>query len=457
MYARTLVVAVAACIAAGCTSSPPDVLTQQAAERAVGLSSDEGIAFRGDADPIDDAATEPESLTAGDALRLSVRRSPKVQAAVTRVRMAQADAQQARLLPNPVLSVAVRYPEAGIGKPVIDAGVTGDLLTVLRRPGAISAADAELRAASAAAVSVVLDVATEAQERFYAIQSLEAMLEGLRERGRLLGRLLELAETRLRIGEGTRLDVVTLQTQSIDLQTQIADRELELRDERLALARLIGQPSSQATWTVPGWAPISAPVQSEGAYLAMAARSRPEIQEREWALAALGARRRLASWDVLGGVDAGAEAERDGGWSVGPALSTAIPLFDFGQASRARAAAAQIEAQHELLAVRRQVVEEVRRAYATLVGTQANLDRVLSQLIPLQEARLQQAEAQFRAGQTDITGLLMAEHDLRASRSQLVDLQRRVAIARVRLERAVGGAGALAPDAAASPSIQPNP
>jgi outer membrane protein TolC len=373
------------------------------------------------------------------------------------VRIAQAEAQQARLLPNPVLSVAFRFPEAGVGRPVIDAGVTADLLRVLRRPGAISAADAELRAASAAAVSVVLDVATDAQERFYAIQSLEASLGVLRERVQLLARLLELAEARLRIGEGTRLDVVTLQTQSIDLQTQIADREIELRDERLALAHLIGQPSSPATWSVKEWVPVAAPLHSEGAYLAVAALSRPEIQEREWALAALGARRRLAAWDVLGSVDAGAEAERDGGWSVGPALSTAIPLFDFGQASRARAAAAQIEARHELLAIRRQVVEEVRRAYATLVGTQANLDRVLSQLIPLQEARLQQAEAQFRAGQTDITGLLMAEHDLRASKSQLVDLQRRVAIARVRLERAVGGAGALASESATSPSTQPNP
>jgi outer membrane protein, heavy metal efflux system len=184
----------------------------------------------------------------------------------------------------------------------------------------------------------------------------------------------------------------------------------------------------------------------------VALQRRPEVQQREWELQAFGAERRLSSWDILNNSEVGVNAERDGEWSIGPAAAVPLPIFDTGNAARDRARAALVESMHQLTEARRQVVEDVRRAYASLQGTRANLNRVQSQLLPLQESRLAQAEAQFKAGQTDITGLLIAEQDLRAARAQVVDLQRRAAQAEVRLERAVGGAAALA-----SSTTQPNP
>jgi outer membrane protein, heavy metal efflux system len=227
LRARILIActAVGSSLLAGCASRPPDVQTESSALNAVSTHSGEPLVFRTIGDPIDVPTSQPaDRLTLDEAVRWSVLRSPTLQAALARVRIAQAEAQQSRLLPNPVLSVAVRFPEAGVGKPIIDAGLTADLISVLRRPGAITAADARLRAASAEAVTVALDIATQAQERFYAIQSLEASLAVLRERGGLLQRLLDLAESRLRIGEGTKLDVVTLQTQRVELDAEIADK-----------------------------------------------------------------------------------------------------------------------------------------------------------------------------------------------------------------------------------------
>lgn len=415
---------------------------------AIGLQPGDPIAFRTEL-PDDSSATLADratgrgtTLSLGDVIRLTAQNSAEIQSAMARVRIAQADAQQSRLLPNPVLSLALRFP--GNGTAVIDAGLSADLIAILKRPGAISAADSRLRAASAEAVIVVLDQLTAGQEHFFTIQSLEAGIAVLAERRELLDRLLAIAESKLRLGEGTRLDVVTLQTQRVELEVEIAERQFQLGDERLALSRLIGQPSSAADWRLPEWDGSSQPPVDENAIVRTALAHRPEVQQRNWELVAFGYERKLGEWSVWNETDAGVAAERDGDWSLGPSASLPIPLFDIGQGQRQRATAMVLEARHQLTSVRRQVIEEVRRACANLSATRKNLDRVSNELLPLQEARLKHAEAQFHAGQTDMTGLLLAEQDLRSSRAQLIELQRKAAIAQVRLERAVGGAGVLA-------------
>lgn len=454
MRARTLFIgaSVGTIILTGCASPPPSIDPELAASNALALREGDAIAFRTEGAPVDEPTTAPASLSLKEAVRLSVLRSPSLQAALARVRVAQADAQQARLLPNPILNIGLRFPESG-GSAIIDAGLSADLIAVLRQPGAITVADAKLRAVATEAVTAALDVATSAMERYYTVQAIEASLVVLRERTDLLQRLLDLADARLRAGEGTRLDVVTLSTQRVTLDAEIADRELELHDERLALARLIGQPSSDAGWTVDAWeaSTVHASLAEQDA-LRLALQHRPEIQQREYALQALGAERRQANWNPFDDADVGINAERDGDWSFGPAGSVPLPLFDTGEAGRRRADALLVEAKHQLVETRRSVIEEVRRAHAMVAGTRANLDRVDRELIPLQTARLEQAEAQFKAGQTDITALLLAEQDLRAARAQRVDLQRRVAVASVRLFRSIGRA-----DSSVGGAVTPTP
>jgi outer membrane protein TolC len=86
----------------------------------------------------------------------------------------------------------------------------------------------------------------------------------------------------------------------------------------------------------------------------------------------------------------------------------------------------------------------VRQAAAALIATHAALAKVGDELIPLQDRRLEQAEAAYRNGLADITAVLLAEQQAQATRSRLIELQRKTASARVQLERAVGGPGIVA-------------
>lgn len=435
-----LAVALTLIVAGACQTARPDPEAERALSSAVGLA--DTVMFRTEGGPLDEPGVG-DALSAAEAVRLAVTTDPGLQAALARVRMALADADQARLLPNPVLNIILKFPE-GSGKPNVEAELSADIASIIQIPRRSSAADNRLRTASAEAVTNALDVVAEVRERYAAVQSLDELMPVLEERGRLLGKLLQLAHDRLDAGEGTRSDVTTLDAQRVELEVEIAAKRQEQRDQRLQLARQIGRPSGDAAWTVERWQPASTLAASESAWIESALTNRPEVRAVTWELAALGDDLALTKFAPFDGAGAGVKADRDGEWAVGPSISTPIPIFDFGQAKRAKATAQQIEARHKLTQARRRVVEDVRRAYQSFAATRANLERVRKELIPLQEQRRSQAEEAYRAGQTDVTALFLAEQNLQASLAKQVELEQAATVSLLRLERAVGGAGVAA-------------
>lgn len=437
-HSRLLALSLASALLCACQSRPPKPTPERAISAA--LSVDASLSLRTQGDALNDTESVGAQLSLADALARSVRNSTELQASLARVRIALADAEQARLLPNPLLDVIVRVPDGG-GRANIEAGASADLLSLLQRPRKSDAADERLRMAVADAVSTSLTVAAHVQERYATVQALDELSPLLRERREGLAKLIALSRSRLNFGEASKLDVTTLEAQAVELDLEIAERESERREERLALARAIGRPSDGATWTLEDWAALPELTGDEVQWLEAGLRHRPEVLARTWALAALGDDGALVGLSVLEGSAFGVNAQRDGAWSIGPTATVPLPLFDAGNARRDRAEAAIVEARHELVGVQRAIVEEVRRAHAAYIAAKASLQRVRTELIPLQRERREQIEAIYLAGQADLTAVLLAEQDLRAAQEKLVELEKKTAVSLVRLERAVGGAG----------------
>ncbi|HTF86823.1 MAG TPA: TolC family protein [Planctomycetota bacterium] len=394
-----------------------------------------------DGGPLDEPNAAGASLTFADAVRRAVTTDPGLQSALARIHVAIADADQSRLLPNPVLNVVLR---AGSGKPQVEASFVQQFVQALQLPRRSSAADNRLREVAAEAVVTALDVINEVQERYVAAQASAALRPLLEERLALVQNLVSTAQARLDVGEGTRSDVVTLDAQRVELLVSIDRTLLEERANRLRLARLIGEPSSGAGWKLDGWSAPALIDRPEATWVDAALGARPEIQAIAWRLKALGddeALVRLLPWE---GASAGLDLQVDGGSSVGPSLSSPLPVFDRGQAQRARITAEQLEARHELTLAKRSVIEEVRTAYETLAASRANLDRIRDELIPLQVQRRQLAEDAYQAGQTDVTPLFLAEQDLRIGQTHAIEVEAQAAVALLRLQRAVGGPGVAA-------------
>ncbi|HLQ37033.1 MAG TPA: TolC family protein [Planctomycetota bacterium] len=435
---------------AACQAAPADPAAEAAIGKATGIT--DAVLFRQQGGPLDEPAAATERLTLAAAARSAITTDPSLQAALARVRIALADADQARLLPNPILDLALRF---GQGKPKIDATLSAGIVQLLQRPRRTRAADQRLRQAAADAVTAALDVLAEVQGTYAAAQASDQLLPLLTNRLFLLGQLVELARLRARSGEGAAADVITLDAQRVELEVEVAAAHLEQRDNRLHLARLVGEPSAAAVWPLEPWqAPPAVADRDESGCIQSGLARRPEVQSAVWQLAALDDDPALSPLSPLLDASLGAAAQRDGDWTVGPALSSPLPLFDTGAAQRARVTAAQIEARHDLTAVRRKVVEEVRLAWQALADNLTNLARVQQQLVPLQQQRREVAEFSYRAGQTDVTALLLAEQDLRQAQVKAIETERQTTLAMVRLQRAVGGPGAFAagaPESAAEP------
>lgn len=424
----------------GCAASALRVDPEAAIAQSIPAGA--GIAFRNEGGPIDeDRAVAASTLSLKDAIRFALETHPALQASLALVRVAQAEADLASLLPNPVLDVVLRIAEGGGLRPEI--GLSTELVTLLRRPRSVKAAENRLRAEAANALVTALEVLYQAQSRYSAVQSFEKSADILEVQIGIVERLRLVAQARFEVGEGQRADLEFFEIEKRTLEIDAAENANALRLERLALARLIGQPSDSAEWSVETWRPASDSLVEESSWIDTALSLQPEIQRARWELAARDQELALASSLPLAETAAGVAGERDDEWSAGPSLSVPLPWSGQFQAQRERALALQAESRHRLTQVQRETVEQVRAAFATLRSSRTNLARLTTELIPLLERRRSDVERTYLAREIDVTFLLRVDQALQASRARAVDLERQASSALYALQRAVGGPAAF--------------
>lgn len=439
---------------AGCAHQPRWPEPEKQAMAALGLPADQSqlltLTIVRDADVAADVATSHEqtsSKSAADHLPLAqaiedtLRHSPAIRQALWDVKIAQAQAHQARLLPNPVVSVMLRWPEGG-GQPSVEAGIAGELLSLLKMPAQIGEADAQLRAASAAAVTVVLDEIATTQTLYAQLQAGQAVHDVLTRQHELAQEMTKLAQSQLDAGQASRLTVTTLQASALQLHIDLQQQRVDIRQLELALARQLGRPAAQATWSLDDWSSPAAPAQAdEASWVRAALAHRPEIQQAIATLEARGAQLSSAGMTWLSG-EVGVEAEReDGNWSIGPSAAMALPIFDWGQASKHEARAQQQQAAWALIDTRRKIIQEVRQAHASWRARLDMLRSVDEQLMPLLDSQQMLTQQAFRAGQEDVTAVLLSGQNQQTASLGRIQWQLQTQLALIALQRAAGGAG----------------
>jgi outer membrane protein TolC len=168
-------------------STVPEIAPEAEIAAAVGIAAE--LTFHSEGGPRDEVPADAKDdvhLGLDAAVRRAVLTDPGIQSALAHVRVAMADAEQARTLPNPILGFIYRW---GPGTPVIEATLSESILGVLQRPRRASAADHKLRQAAADALTVALDAVAELQEQYADAQTADQLVPLLEERSSLLRRL----------------------------------------------------------------------------------------------------------------------------------------------------------------------------------------------------------------------------------------------------------------------------
>ena len=436
MCRRQHLAAIALLSAIACATPPMPVNdTDEHIQSAASLAN--AVQFHTNALPAE-AAAAPNRLPLFIAMERALRQSTELQIALAEVRAAQADARQSRLLPNPIMDIALHLPEGG-GRTLVESHLTGELVQILQRPRRISAADARLRATSARAVTVTLKVMHETQQHYFEAVALRLETAILAQRAVRLSELLRITEARLAAGEGTQLDVVTLKAELATANLDLREASRRINAAHLALAHRLSQPAGRIDWELATPLYTQIALRGERDAIAHGLRVRPEMQTERWHLAALEDDKALAKLAWLEGAAAGLSTERDSGWSIGPSAAVPLPLFDTGQARRAKARAQAIAARQRVAQTARQITAEIREAHDAVSELMTTVRQARTQLLPLHEQRVALARKVFEAGQEDVTRLRLAELDHLEAQLKHVRLQHQTARAILRLDRATGG------------------
>lgn len=441
-----------ASIAAGCRAPRPDM--NLAVARLTGLRNAITFLTGEESAPPD---TPTGLLTPQAAVRLAVSYDPRIQSSLAKVRVAEAEANQARLLPNPIVGLDLRFVVGSGGNQVFEPTIAQDLVSILAKPATINAADFRLRGSVADALTTILDSIGELQQTYAAARSADEEVANAEARQNLLKQLRNIAQKRLKAEEGTKLDVLTLDAQLVQAEMDTSDFIVQRRTERMTLARLIGQPRSAAQWTLSPWeAPPQTTFVPEENWIDAAIANRPEIASKAWELRALGEDLKAGALGPFQGGEVGVHAERDPEWRVGPTLTTPLPIFDFGQANRAKLKAQRIAARHDLEQQRQMVIQDVRIAYAAYRQSLKTLDETEHRLLPLQRSQLDQARLSYQSGEADLTTLLLAETNLQLALQKVIELREKVTVALIKLQRAAGGAAVANAIGPATQPLRPN-
>jgi outer membrane protein TolC len=368
-----------------------------------------------------------QPLDAAAAARIALATSARVQAALAEVGVAGGDLALG-LGPT---SVELSYRTGG-GASELEAAVMQDVIgavTAARRRGA---ARANVAAAQADATALALLLVVRVERAFHDVLAAQEELAQrriafdaadaaalVRERMHAAGTASELARARERDArEQARLELAR------------AEAAVELRRE--ALNALLGLTGDETRWTAAGTLPeppAAAPQLDEleaGAVttsLALIA-----ALERTDAAANDAGAERLRGF--VPRLELGVAITRDSAHDythVGPAISIGLPIFDQNAGGRARAAAAQRRAAHELTAIAVELRAAARAARITALAAHAEARHVRDVVLPLRQQILDETLRHYNAMDADPFALLAARRELAEAHHQDVEARRRYA------------------------------
>ncbi len=409
-------------------------------------------------------------LSLADAVRQAAATSPSVSLSKLQVTQAEGQVREARsaLLPSlegsagwlnrsfNLKSMGLNFDFPGIPPfpnlvgpfDTYDARFSGhqsllDLPGVLRLRAAGSAVEASDAQQDVAAESSAQKAAT----AYLQATRAQAVVSARRADVALAAELVDLAETELKAGTGTGIDVTRAKTQLVTAQglEQVAENQAE--QAQIALARALGvDPATRFALTdsLTSLERVAMPtVQAEA--LAAALKDRPELHAVD--AAADGARQarqaiqseRLPRFDLMGdyGVNGPTLGSAIRTGEIGVAVT--LPLLDgFRREARLTEQDAAIkQAEIRQSDTRQQVQADVQSALLDLRSGQQQLD-IARQRLELAEQELEQARDRFSSGVAGNIEVIEAQSSLVKARDADIDARFATALARVNLAHAVG-------------------
>ena len=383
------------------------------------------------------------NLSAQSVVQIALLNNRSLQAAFEEIGISQADLAQASRLPNIEIAGSWRFPNRPPSAADIEYSAAGNLLDLLTLPVRKKIATRNLEQTKLKVANTILSLVGEVQAAFYTLQAqmeLTGRLEVILE---VNDAVADLAQRQFDAGNINELELQNQQAPAVQSHLESMGAKARVRVGRERLDRLLGLSGAQLNWQIVDQLPpllVAEPPLENLESLAVSQRfDLAAARTRADSLAT--ALRLKQHTRFFPGVKVGVDTERtpDGQRVTGPTLGLELPIFDQGQPAVARLAAELAQANDLYAAQELNVRSEVREARAALLAAREAAEYAERNLLPLRKKILGQTLLHYNAMQKNSYDLLAAKEREQMAEQKFVESMRDYWLARVELERAVGG------------------
>jgi cobalt-zinc-cadmium efflux system outer membrane protein len=364
---------------------------------------------------------------------------PRRTALAARIEAARADIAAAHVRANPSIGYEREEPfvdGTGIPTNYLRFNVPFDISG--RRGREIDAANTGVRAATSDVAASEHELVIEALRVFDETAHARQHVELLAAARASLAKAVEVARQRGKAGDAAGYQVQRFEVELAAHDDEVTTANLELQRLRIRLASLVGRGGELDATTK-----LDLPTVPVLDGLLVKAAARGDLRAAQ--LRTDAAARRLSAaergWVPMPSLMFGAmtadQGEQTGtGYVAG--LTLTIPVFDRGQADRARAIAERTAATAATRVLEREIPVAVRIAHASLVSRIEQARKLETGQIDRLDGIVRAVETAYREGSASVVELLDAHRAARAARVRALELRHQVARDKRELELAVG-------------------
>lgn len=342
-----------------------------------------------------------------------------------------ADLEQARLIPNPVLTLLLPFP---IGSKDGEATLRQLTDTIRFRKQRIAIAEIASRRVAERLVQNGLDLIRDVRVAFADLSAARRRVALVEETHANQQKLAGLMQARLAAGDVSKLEVALIETEMVRLAEDLP-RQRALVDQLVArLQQLVADPGV----TFAEAAPRTSLPPAVDPLVRRALEARPEARAAVLAVQEAGRRARLADHEIIS-LTAVLDANfNPGDFELGPGADVSLPIFNKNEANRARAKAEIERARRAYATVRDRIAREVREAEARARRAAEVLAAQRSKTLPLTADAEQRALKAHQLGEASLFVVLDARRQWLDARARELEADAEVRRAWAELERAVG-------------------
>ncbi|GEM_PF-2941181 len=389
---------------------------------------------------IEEADSIEEPLTLSQAIQFALLHNRQLQALFEEMGVAKGEYTNAVLLSNPALDIAFRYPNTSGLNLDLEGAVVGPFMELLTYGKRKRLADWELQIRKQEISSQVMSFIEEVALSYFNLYALENKRAIQKE-------IVDLAELRRDIALEQQAAGAVGQQLPILFHTSAKQEGLQYKEldeqtfqAKADLGTLLGttQPF-QIVLTLPQ---EKLPNTEQDYWMQRAWKERYDVQTLCSQIQKELTRKGLLEPWIYTQLWAGAAAEREpeGDWIRGPALSLAIPIFNFGQGDRTIQAASLWKTYQMLLHLKIEIEQNIYKLLGQLSDSFSIIEEIENQILPSNAQSQEQALRLYNVMNANVYDLLDRKREEFDIQMNLVDVRTFFWSSKARLLRAAGGA-----------------